>query len=418
VSLFLFTLKMTPATWDPGGASSWTYLITQPFVIARYVWLVFLPTTLTADSDWTPLAGIADWRFAVGLLFVAGLVVLAFIGSTKRCRRPIAFGIFWFLITLVPSSSVVPLAEVTNDHRLYYPYVGLCLAVGWAAALWLMRYRPVLSRSGPLRLGVASVIVAILGAHAYGTYQRSEVWGSAETLWHDVTLKSPNNGRGLMNYGLALMRRGDLETALSYYERARKTSFGEHPYLQINLAIAKGSLGHPSEEVEAHYLQAIRTGANYPECHYWYASWLADRDRTEEAMSHANQALELSPGHAATIGLIARLTEDAEALLVEAETQARKAPTFETLLQLSFEYYSAGRFEDSIEAAHAALEFDPDSAAAYNNICSAYNAQKMWDDGISACDKALQLEPDYPLAKNNRQWAVNEKAKLNGTQTE
>src|SRR5437762_11811344 len=30
-------------------------------------------------------------------------------------------------------------------------------------------------------------------------------WKSEETLWHDVVLKSPRNGRGLMNYGNTLM---------------------------------------------------------------------------------------------------------------------------------------------------------------------------------------------------------------------
>jgi tetratricopeptide (TPR) repeat protein len=64
------------------------------------------------------------------------------------------------------------------------------------------------------------------------------------------------------------------------------------------------------------------------------------------------------------------------------------------------------------------LRLAPDFAPAYNNICSAYNAQKMWDEGIAACDRALEIAPDYALAQNNRAWAINEKAALEAAQTE
>ena len=39
------------------------------------------------------------------------------------------FGLLWFVIALAPTSSFIPLAEVMNDHRMYFPYVGLVLAV-------------------------------------------------------------------------------------------------------------------------------------------------------------------------------------------------------------------------------------------------------------------------------------------------
>ena len=45
----------------------------------------------------------------------------------------------------------------------------------------------------------------IIGAYAYGITVRNEVWKDSESLWYDVSLKSPTNGRGLMNYGLELL---------------------------------------------------------------------------------------------------------------------------------------------------------------------------------------------------------------------
>ena len=46
----------------------------------------------------------------------------------RRETWPVAFGILWFFLALLPTSSIVPLAEVLNDHRMYFPFVGLTLA--------------------------------------------------------------------------------------------------------------------------------------------------------------------------------------------------------------------------------------------------------------------------------------------------
>ena len=37
----------------------------------------------------------------------------------------------------------------------------------------------------------------------------------------------------------------------------------------------------------------------------------------------------------------------------------------------------------------------PDSAVAYNNICSAYNQLQQWDKAIEACQQALAIDPDF-----------------------
>ena len=67
----------------------------------------------------------------------------------------------------------------------------------------------------------------------------------------------------------------------------------------------------------------------------------------------------------------------------------------------SLTYYQVGNYQGSIEAAQKALAVKPDSAIAYNNICAAYNALKLWDQAIDACGRAIAIDPNYELAKNN-----------------
>ena len=68
----------------------------------------------------------------IGGAFIAAMLAVAWTTSRRRETRPIAFGILWFFIALLPTSSVVPLAEPMNDHRMFFPFVGLILAVVWA----------------------------------------------------------------------------------------------------------------------------------------------------------------------------------------------------------------------------------------------------------------------------------------------
>jgi tetratricopeptide (TPR) repeat protein len=260
-------------------------------------------------------------------------------------------------------------------------------------------------------------LVGIFGAHAYGTYERNEVWDNDVSLWKDVTKRSPKNGRGLMNYGLTEMRAGKMESAINYFKRALDTGYGRHPYLFINLGIAKNSLGLRTKnqallkEAETYLKQAVQMGPGYPDCHYHYANWLQNNSRIDESIKHLNRALELSPGHNQAKTLLASLTISSEELLKQAEENAIRLNTPEAYLELSLKYYNHGHYDFCIKACNRALNLRPEYAEAYNNICSAYNKLKLFEKAIEACEKSVEINPDYALAKGNLNWAKQQLAK-------
>jgi tetratricopeptide (TPR) repeat protein len=292
--LLAFIGHMEPPTWTPGGASRYHYVITQPYVILRYFTTFFLPLDLSADTDWKPLASVADVRFAAGSLFVASLLLIAVMTARTRRLRPIAFGILWFLIALLPTS-LIPLAEVTNDHRVFFPYVGLVMAVSWTIALALARWKESAPSDRAFARRAAAGIAILLAAYAYGTFQRNAVWRSEETLWRDVALKSPENGRGLMNYGLALMTKGDYRGAEKYFTDAL-TKYPLYSYAYLNMGVLKAATGAP-EAAERYFRTAIRLGPGYPECYFHYAKFLKNGKRYDEASANLEKALKLAPAH-------------------------------------------------------------------------------------------------------------------------
>lgn len=164
---------MTPKTYTPATISAYSYRITQPFVLMRYFGSLFLPLHLNVDTDLQPFPSLGALAL-LGSLFVALLVVAAWISGRVRTTRPISFGLLWFLIASLPTS-LYRLSEVENDHRMYLPFVGLTLAVVWAAYLVLERWATGKNRNTILRTASASAIL-LLSLYAYGTHLRNQVW--------------------------------------------------------------------------------------------------------------------------------------------------------------------------------------------------------------------------------------------------
>jgi hypothetical protein len=280
---------MTPKSYDPGAWPAHDYRITQPLVALRYFRNFFLPLQLSADTDHIAETSVFHGYAWLGVLFVIAIVAVAIYCGRRRPLRPIAFGIYWYILALLPTS-IFPLAEIENDHRMYFPFVGLVLSLVYAAALLL---RPGKSRSASVGLAVACGL--ILAVAARGTRLRNVVLHNEETLWYDVTLKSPQNGRGLMNYGLTQMEKGDYVRALNYFTRALQFS-PDYYVLEINLGIANGALNN-DVEAERHFARSIELAPQDAQALYFYASWLRDRNRYTEAIQYLNSDIENNPAY-------------------------------------------------------------------------------------------------------------------------
>lgn len=415
---------MTPKTYTSGAVSAAHYLMTQPLVALRYFRTFFLPTTLSADTDHSAVASIFDDYAWLGFVFLAGLIATAVWCTKKRELKPVAFGLFWFVLALLPTS-VFPLAEVENDHRMFFPFVGLSLSVCWAAAIWIDSRR-IGSRRVPRELILAGCGL-ILAVSACGTWNRNVVWHSEESLWRDVTVKSPRNGRGLMNYGLTLMSRGDYTGALDYFQRALLYT-PNYMTLEVNLGVVNGAL-HNDAEAERHFGRALQLAPSDAVPNYFYAVWLRGKGRLPEAVQHLKTAVAGNPSYLLADYLLmdvytdmrdaAGLRAAAQSTLAffPADAKARAALagggistlSADDYLNQSLLSYQQGKFKESIAAAQEALKLRPGYAEAWNNIAASYNSLRQWDEGIHAASEAVRLRPDFQLARNNLAWALQQK---------
>lgn len=425
--LFGLVSRLDAGTVDYGSQlDRLHYLHTQVFVWLHYARLFVLPVGLTADTDWTLLPHWSDTRFFVGLLFVAAAGLAVERCSRTRRWRPVAFGIVWFFLGLAPSSSVVPLYEVYNEHRIFLPFVGLTLAATWAGwtALrgWaLRRHQPERAR----RLG-GTLAVLCVAAHAVGTHERNRVWASDESLWADVVAKSPENGRGLMNYGISRMRRGDYAGALELFERARRYAPG-YAYLYTNIGILKAAQGDFVEADRAFH-RALELDPRFTGGYLHFAHALTQQGRGPEAVDLLQRGLAVRPDEVRIRTQLMRLLAargDLEAarelargtLAIDPRDLAARAlldgaldawgeeASLDAWIRRGLDALEADRWLEAAEIFRVLAARHPGSAVVRNDLGWARLQLGFVREAVADFERAVELDPTFDLARSNRAYA-------------
>jgi tetratricopeptide (TPR) repeat protein len=405
--VLLLVKHMTPVSWSPGIVNAHDYLVTQPYVALLYFKTFFWPTGISAVYDLKPFVTFGDARLWIGFAFLLFISAAAIVAAVFNKTRVIGFGLLWFLIALLPTS-LFPLAEVMNDHRTFLPYIGLVIAIAGAAALLVAR----LDRQRRWAKIAATCAVALfLCANAYATFQRNKVWKTEETLWHDVVLKSPRNGIGLMSYGIALVNKGDLAGALDYFHRAQQL-IPENPVLLVNLAILEDATKQTAA-AEQHFKEALRLAPSFPAIYAHYARYLLSHARTGEARALLRTALQLSPNDLYARELFVEAEKrtdgvqrfDAAPPAIGQTLNPTAQATPESYLALSVQLYGEERYIEAIFACRRALDLRPGYAQAWNNMGIIYNKLGRYEEAAAACQRALLYNPRYESAQINLQYA-------------
>lgn len=239
------------------GVTPGEYFVAQGVVIWGYLLRCLVPVGLTLDPaapEWGLEAGVLGW-----VVLAVGAGVLAWRGGAAG--RWFVFG----LVLLLPSSSVLPAADLVAWRRMYLPMVGFCLA----AAYWLPR----------------RWVVGVVLALALGSAGRALVWRSEEGLWQEAAAAAPGKLRPRLQLarlasgaealrrldeaeqiapgdpqiasmrGKAFLEQGDAVRALGEFGRAL-AAWPNDPKAMLNRGVALAAMGQ-TEAAKADFVRAL-----------------------------------------------------------------------------------------------------------------------------------------------------------------
>ena len=381
------------------------YALTETGVILYYLRLAAFPHPQCLDYyDWPIAHDLGD----VALPALAVLAILAATGAALAARPALGFLGAWFFLTLAPSSSVLPINDVANEHRLYLPLAALAaLAVlAGEAALRALAARGRLAPASARRLGAVAVALAAAALGAQ-TVARNRYYADVSVMWLDVVAQHPTNYRALHIVATNYRGRGQFAEAADYVGRALQITdyAAAHALLGeclLNLGRVREAAHHFREVIrladEDHPINIARPPVG--EFHYFLARALEKLDDVPGAIEHYRESLRLTPAAnpaAINLGRIYARQGDWDRAAALCRTAVAALPANrDAHNNLGLVLARLGRDDEAAAEFRRAVELDPDYANGFNNWGRLLDRQGRPAEALKAFTRAGRLTPNDP----------------------
>jgi protein O-mannosyl-transferase len=340
----------------------------------------------------------------------AQVVLIAILAGAAACRRrawPVAFGVAWFFIALLPVSNLVPLSTFMAEHWLYVPSMGLFLIAGWGASQFAARgwVQP-----------VATGVLVVVGGYGGLTIHRNLDWRDGRTFYQATLRLAPHSARAWTNLGQAYHEEGDLEKAREAYEHALQLSPAAADGVQ-NLGVIAVKEGRPEKALAA-YERALMMDTNLADPHNNLGNIYREQGKYEEAEREFRAALRIDPSHAAArsnLGLTLQAmgrADEAEQSFLDAVRIDPASPSAHS--NLGNVYFRRGELERARAEYLTAIRLNPDYAEAFNNLGSVEFRLGQADLAEQAYRNALRINPGLDEVQRNLAIVLRSRETVNG----
>ncbi|MEM7228573.1 MAG: tetratricopeptide repeat protein [Planctomycetota bacterium] len=262
------------------GITPWDYLLTQSEVLLHGLRLTVLPNAMSLDYQWPPATSIGD-------VIVPAIIILALLAATVYLlvrHRHVGVLAAWFFIILAPTSTIVPIRDLANDHRFYLAIAGVIATLG--VMLWCIvpkAWLPSMRGRTPALVALL-LVVGLATTFSVMTFKRASMYAQEITLWRDVLAKNPENPRALLRVGQNLEALGDAQQSAAQNYAAVDDTVNAQAFATRALAF--------HQNAESYYQRAIDIWPDYTEAHLEFGDRLRLDGRSAAAITAYESALE------------------------------------------------------------------------------------------------------------------------------
>lgn len=331
------------------------YLAVQPGVILHYIKLIFWPKGLCLDYAWPPISTPLD--IIIPSLFLLPLIILT-IFLTKK-RSAIGFCLAWFFIILIPSSSIIPIADFAVEHRLYLSLAGVVVIAVTGIITFIEVATKRFSIKPSADIIALSVLTIISIALMLQTIKRNRVYISNEAFCRSIISISPHNFRARTMLIKSLLDNG-------------KNSSAE---IESKKLIDDVKYALKSKDVK-YTLSASRPDDFIGRAYMLHGMALINLDRLQEAYSSLEKALIHRPDDHLTLNLMAT-----------------------TLMGLQ-------RYPEAINVAEKAIEISPENSTSYTLMGYILLKSSREDDAIKYFETAASIDHFDVISRLELAWLL------------
>jgi tetratricopeptide (TPR) repeat protein len=359
----LFTAWMERTFIGAKGAAFNFSLIERCLIAGRAVWFylgkIFWPVDLAFNYPRWNVSQAVWWQY----LFPLALLVLLGVLAWRRWRGTLA-ALLFFIGTLFPALgffNVYPFRfSFVADHFQYLASLGplTLLAAGISSA-------PVFFQKNKTFERVAGAILLLtLGIL---TWNQGGAYASEETLWQAAASVNPNSWLAQDELGYTFLQKGDLDAAISHYEKAVELNPG-YVEAHIHLGNCFDKKRWPHEAI-SQYQKALETNPNSVEANSALGNVLMEEGKADEAIERYQKAVEFKPKSA-----------EAHSVLGDA-------------------FLKGGNISAAIGQFQKALQIDPDNVRTQNNLAwtlatSADATVRNGNEAVALATRANELTGD------------------------
>ena len=241
-------------------------------------------------------------------------------------------------------------------------------------------------------LGDVNALIALYNARRYA---------EAESHTRALLGQYPDFGFGWKLLGGILQRQG--KDALPAFRKVAKL-MPDDAEAHLNLGVALKNAGQLDQAVTG-YQRALALKSNYAEAHSNLGNALKDLGRLDEAVASYRRALKIKPDSADTHNNLG-ITLKGLGQLNDAVASYRRAVALKP--DFSLAYYNLGnaqkdlgQLDDAVSSYRRAIEIKPDFAGAHNNLGGVLKDLGQLEAALASYRRAVELKPDFAEAYSN-----------------
>lgn len=343
--------------------SSTIYLLTEfKIIVFYYLKMIAFPINQNIDPDFPIATGMTDvsTQWALLILFSALLI-----GIFLYKKNPlITFGIFWFYITILPTSSFIPLVDTVAEHRVYLPIIGIVILVSTILSSF---YNIQQINSTKRIISYLSFVLFPILFFSVLTVQRNFIWKDEISLWYDATKKSPGKPRAFNNLGEAYEKQEEYLKAIPALKKAIAISPG-YDYAHNNLGTVYGKLNQLDLAIKEYKL-VLDINNQFPTSHFNLGKAYEMKGMRDEAIQEYSLAIK------------------------------QQSDFYQAYFNLANIFSRKKSYKKAIETYEEFLKYKPSNYLAYFELGNIYIETKNLDRAFNYYSKAAKLNINYLPAK-------------------